>query len=321
MAKKRLSKSGRGRRFFGILLLVVGAAWLVGNEIRTFKTAKTIRAAASWVEMSDPDVLDPSLEGKLIHATDTVTTPDILSDPELDLSFHAVILHRRVEYYQVVETCEHYTEDGDSFYEYSYSRDWVDKPVNSKEFHESDLRDKNFTLMTFDPWKAYASDVRFGAYALPAELYKQLETESGDKHLRFVPVDSLKPEVLERLNEETCRAIGARGDFVCLDGKGRIFLGADPLNPQIGDVRIWYEGFQPEVCTVMALVQDGALTLFQPKGGKAFGEFCLGAHPAESFLAFQAQDNNAVAWGLRIWALLHMLIGGILFYKGKKMGE
>ena len=321
MAKKRLSKDGRGRRFFGIILLLVGAAWLVGNEIRTFKTAKTIRAAATWVEMTDPDVLDPSLEGKLIHATDTVTTPDILSDPDFDFSCNAIILRRRVEYYQIIETCNHYNEDGDSYYEYDYNREWVDKPVNSKDFYETELQNKNFTLMTFDPWKSYASEVRFGAYKLPAELYTQLEDDFGDKRLRLVPVTSLKPEILQRLNEETCRAIGVRGDFVCLDDRGRIFLGVDPLNPQIGDVRIWYEGFLPVVCTVMAQVQNDSLTLFKPKGGKTFGEFCLGEHTAESFLTYQIKDNNAVAWGLRIWALLHLLIGGILFYKGKKMGE
>ena len=322
MAHKRSSKShaGGGRRFFGIVFLLIGAVILVANEIRTFKTQVTLNAAASWVEMENPDVLDPSLEGKLIHATDTVTTPDILSDPDFELSCNAIILHRKVQYYQLVETCHHYNEDGDSYNEYSYDRSWQDKPINSKEFYETALRNKNFTLMTFDDWKAYAYEVKFGAYKLPAELYYQMEKNTGDKRLRLVPVSSLKPEVLQRLNEETCRAIGAQGDFVCIDD-GRIFLGVDPQNPQIGDVRIWYEGFLPGVCSVMAQVQDGGLTVFQPKGGKSFGEFSQGDHPAEDFLTYRSKDNIALAWGLRVIALIHLLVGGLMYRKGRKMGK
>ena len=322
MANKHSKKShaGAGRRFFGIVFLLIGAVILVANEIRTFKMQLTLNAAASWVEMEDPDVLDPSLEGKLVHATDSVTTPDILSDPDFSLSCNAIILQRRVQYYQLVETSEHYYEDGESYYEYSYSRSWQDKPVNSKEFHESGYRKKNFTLMTFDSWKAYASKVSLGAYKLPAELYQQMERDTGDKCLVFIPVASLKPDVLQRLNEETCRAIGAQGDFVCLDG-GRIFLGADPQNPQIGDVRIWYEGFLPEVCSVMAQVRDGSLVIFQPEGGKPFGEMSRGVHPAEDFLTYRTKDNIAIAWGLRVIALLHLLVGGLLYKKGREMRE
>lgn len=314
------SKTGRGRRFFGILIVLSGLLLLIDNEVERSKTAHILAAASSWVEMERPEVLDPSPEGKLIHATDSVTTPDILSDTEFALSCNAVILQRKVEYYQLVETSSSY-KDGDDYYtEYNYHRQWTDKPVDSQGFHESDYRKKNFTLMTLDPWKAYASEVRFGAYRLPPELYTQMEKGSGEQYLTFVPVQSLAPEVLRRLNDETCRALGVRGEFVCLH-EGRIFLGADPLNPQIGDVRIGYEGLLPDVCSVMAQVRDSTLTVYTPEKGLSFSEFCRGERSAESFIEYRTEDNRALAWGLRITTLILLLIGVLLYRKGRQMKQ
>ena len=76
-----------GESFGGIatgFVLIALATWLLWwNEGRTFKTAGAIgEAELVTQDVQDISRIDPSLEGKVIHATGKADTQDILRDPK-----------------------------------------------------------------------------------------------------------------------------------------------------------------------------------------------------------------------------------------------
>ena len=88
----------------GFILLLAGTVMLWWNEGRAVKTAKMLEEAQGvTVHVDDVSETDPSLNGKLIHATAFTDTKDSLSDPAFGIGAVAIKLERRVEYYQWVE--------------------------------------------------------------------------------------------------------------------------------------------------------------------------------------------------------------------------
>lgn len=96
----RLGKSFRGI-VTGIILIGAASFLLYWNEGRTVKTGDAIgEARAAAVELKDITKVDPSFEGRVIHATGRAETQDRLQDPAFGVEFVAVKLERKVEYYQ-----------------------------------------------------------------------------------------------------------------------------------------------------------------------------------------------------------------------------
>jgi len=169
----------------GILLFCIGTALLWWNEGRTVKTEKMLdEVGGNYVEMENPNKKDASLDGELICGTALATTEDSLSDAQFGVGAKAIALHRKVEYYQWVESSEEKSEDKLGGKEvttttYTYSKKWVSTPVESSEFKDPAYQNKNTVLTTVEESDQYAENVSFGAYKLNETLIHRISSSEG----------------------------------------------------------------------------------------------------------------------------------------------
>ena len=142
-----------GESFGGIaagFVLIALATWLLWwNEGRTFKTAGAIgEAELVTQDVQDISRIDPSLEGKVIHATGKADTQDVLRDSLFGVEANAISMRRDVEYYQWEEH-EHSEKrkklggGEETVRTYTYSKNWVRGPIDSNSFHDPDYRNRN----------------------------------------------------------------------------------------------------------------------------------------------------------------------------------
>ena len=169
----------------GFLLFIAGTALLWWNEGRAVKTEKMLEEAGSaYVEMTNPNKKDASLEGELICGTALATTEDSLSDAQFGIGAKAISLRRTVEYYQWVEHSTEKKEDKLGGKEvttttYTYSKEWVSRPVESASFKDPAYQNKNTVLASFENDEQWAENVSWGAYTLPEGLVHSISSREG----------------------------------------------------------------------------------------------------------------------------------------------
>ena len=193
MAYTETSTTGYGTRVgnsfkaigTGILLFCAGTALLWWNEGRAVKTEKMLdEAGSAYAEMETPTKKDASLEGELICGTAMATTEDSLVDKDFGVGVKAISLKRTTEYYQWVEHVKETKKDklGGSeevTKEYTYTKSWVSRPVESAEFKDPAYQKKNMVLTTIEDDQQYAENVSWGAYKLNESLIKSISSREA----------------------------------------------------------------------------------------------------------------------------------------------
>ena len=193
MAFQEVTTTGYGTRVgnsfkaigIGFLLFIAGTVLLWWNEGRAVKTEKMLdEAGNAYVEMENPNKKDASLEGELICGTAMATTEDSLTDAEFGVGAKAIALRRTVEYYQWVEHEQESSEDKLGGKEvttttYTYSKEWVDSPIESAGFKDPAYQNKNMVLATYDDAEQYAENVSWGAYKLSESLIHYISSDEG----------------------------------------------------------------------------------------------------------------------------------------------
>jgi len=193
MAYQEVTTTGYGTRVgnsfkaigSGFLMFIAGTALLWWNEGRAVKTEKMLdEAGSAYVEMENPNKKDASLEGELICGTAMATTEDSLSDAQFGVGAKAIALRRTVEYYQWVEHEQSKSEDKLGGKQvttttYTYTKEWVSRPIESSSFKDPAYQNKNTVLATFENTEQYAENVSWGAYQLTESLIHSISSREG----------------------------------------------------------------------------------------------------------------------------------------------
>ena len=193
MAYQEVTTTGYGTRVgnsfkaigSGFLLFIAGTALLWWNEGRAVKTEKMLdEAGSAYVEMENPNKKDASLEGELICGTALATTEDSLTDAQFGIGAKAISLTRTVEYYQWVEHAQEKKEDKLGGKEvttttYTYTKEWVSRPIESASFKDPAYQNKNMVLATYENAEQYAENVSWGAYKLSESLIHCISSSEG----------------------------------------------------------------------------------------------------------------------------------------------
>ena len=193
MAYQEVTKTSYGSRLgnslrgiiTGLILFVAATALLWWNEGRAVKTSKMLKdSAKECVDVADVSTVDPALNGKLIHATAVAKTDEILTDPDYGVSVNAIRLVRNVEYYQWVEHAQEKKEDKLGGKEvttttYTYTKEWVSRPIESAQFKDPAYQKKNMVLTTVEDAEQYAENVSWGAYQLNENLIHRISSSEG----------------------------------------------------------------------------------------------------------------------------------------------
>ena len=304
-----------GRSFGGVvtgLILIVLASWLLyWNEGRTVKAGGAIgEAQMLTVQMKDISKVDSSFDGKVIHATGRADTQDILQDTTFGVEKQAIKLAQKVEYYQWVETSRSETRKKlgggeEKVTTYTYNLRWSRRPVDSSVFEDIRYRNRNTVLAEVADEEMVAPTVDFGAYTLPPFL------KNGIGGAKPLPV-----ELSEEKKEEIAwisNAANARADFVH-SRDNVIFLGRNPGNPQVGDLRISYTEVPPADVSIVAKVIGSTFEQFVASNGYTFSRIDMGTVSPETMFEDAKTANTVIAWVVRVGGTVLVMAGlGMVF--------
>ncbi|MBO4756513.1 MAG: TMEM43 family protein [Bacteroidales bacterium] len=306
---QRLKNSGSGI-VTGIIMFVIGTILLFWNEGRTIKTTRMIKAAdKECVELPEVGTLDPSFDGKMVHLTGFAATDESFADSTFGVYASDILrMERKVEYYQMVERSETETKenlDGSKTETttYYYDEKWVDEPVDSKSFYDTDRRDANWTLIVSSDAEFVAKEAKVGAYSLPEHMVSALGNKS---RLELHP----DMERLALVDEYAHRNYYTRKELVQVSNNS-IYVGLNPAQPAIGDVRITYYTVPEENVSIMAKIQGNTFTQFTHKNGYSMELIRDGVVSKDEMVEQEKSANKALAWVLR-------LLGFFLIYLGLK---
>ena len=280
-------KNSFGGIIFGLLLLIGSSILLWWNEDRTLTQANALEEGlAKTVTLATPTV-NSANDHALIYTTGTLTG-DELRDPTFGINVDAVVLERRVTMYQYQE---HVSESekqevGGSVRvtkHYSYDKTWSSSPINSSRFKE-------------------AGDHYNPPFAYNAQHFNAQHPTLGDFSLSSSIIN--RAEGFERLHVE---ASTLQNTSI---SDGDIYIGKDPQNPKIGDMKISYN-YLPSHNTysVIAAQLGSTLDLYTTSQGAQIAFLKAGVHTPQAIFAQAQSENNFMAWLLRAVGLLLMFIG------------
>lgn len=298
MAYQETTKTSYGKRLgnslsgilVGFILIIAGTVVLWKNEGRAVHIAKMLKnGAAECVDVADVSSVDASLNGKLIHAIAVAQTKDEIQDPDFPISVNAIQLKKDVEYYQWVEHTQTETKDKvggaqETVTTYTYSKEWVSRPVNSGEFKDPQYQGiNNKVRIEVTDSEVYADNVTFGGYKLPTTL------------IHAIPCDV--PVQLDSALATAARSVD----------KNVLYYG-NPAEPAVGDVRITFTKAVGGEASVLAKVINNT---FEPytSNGKSLITLSMGNHSKDNMFESEEKANKTTLWLLRILGIILVIAG------------
>ncbi len=303
----------------GFTLFLGATAMLWWNEGNSVKTADMLEEAQGvCVEMEDPNKKDASLEGQLVCGTAMTATTDLLTDKDFGFSVNAISMKRSVEYYQWDEKRTEETKqklDGSEkkVVTYDYNLKWSSSPIGSKHFKEHSTH-VNVVLAEFEDDEQWAEHVSFGAYNLNNSLihsinaYEPLRPDMSDDMLRVL--DKTIQASYERHYTKKEGLNSNDYNFVHVSD-GQLYLGLDPNDSKVGDVRINFEKVAPaHEVTVVAVVDGVGFKPFKAKNGYTLEKLVMGRKTMDQFFEDEQKTNTFNTWAYRVLGIV-MVIGAL----------
>lgn len=296
---------GFGQKFAGSLfgalfgmLLLAGSGWgLFWNEGRSVTSARSLTEGAKQVTHIESDRVLPDHDGKLVHITGPLKTTAPLVDPEFGISTPGAVLVRHVEMFQWKEdkettTTKNFGGSEERKTTYTYSKEWSSTRNDSSRFKQ---RERTNPQMRYRGTMVVAKDGTLGAFRPSDAVLRRLHAG-----------DTLSPE--PSLIEGLRKRLGQQVHIV----DGQIYLGADPANPAIGDLRISYRLAKPDVISIVGRQTGPDFSQFQTKAGDALLFVKPGSIDAAAIFSQAQAENRMLTWIIRAVGLVVMGIAFML---------
>ncbi len=292
-----------GGVIIGLLLILVGIVLLFWNEGRAVQTAKSLAEGKGIVVSVQSARVDPANEGKLVHTSGAVATNETLSDQAFGISATGVSLRRKAEMYQWVEKSETKTETKvgggeESVTTYSYSREWVDRPVDSSSFKQPDGH-RN-PQMVYQGQQFEIGQGTLGAFTLASNVIGRIGGAEA------MPVKAEQLDAIKAAAGATARPLSV------IDG--RIYMGFNASSPSVGDQRVSYELAPLGDISVVGQQKAGSFASYQTQAGDALLMVTRGIVAAEKMFADAESANTVLTWILRLVGLVVLMIAFALVF-------
>lgn len=313
----------------GILLIVAATVLLWWNEGRTVRTGDAIAEAQMVTEpIPSIDKIDSAFEGKMVYATGRAVTKDELTDPVFGVKVNAIKLRRKVEYYQWVEhsKSEKRTKLGggeETVTTYTYSREWVNHPVDSQSFKQM-MGHENKTRIQTEAVDWLAPNVTFGAYRFPAFLTRSI---GGEKPLDISLTDTQRAELQKAFfapnaSLDASQVVGQQGASMIHTQTNTIYVGREPGSPSIGDVRVTFFETPAAEVSILAKVNGDTFVPFRASNGNTFSRLSMGVQDMNSMFDAAKSSNATMAWILRGLGVVLCIAGfGMIFAPLKVLAD
>ncbi|MGE9984951.1 TMEM43 family protein [Desulfovibrio sp. SGI.169] len=308
----------------GIVLIALATFLLYWNEGRAVRTGDAIaEAQMQTVELPGVGALDPSYDGKLVHATGRAVTEDSLTDSMFGITAKAIRLRRKVEYYQWVESSKQETRKKlgggeETVTTYSYQMKWVGQPVDSQSFKRVEGHE-NMTRIQAENEDQYAANVTFGAYRLPDFLIRSISGEKAitpnlndDQRSEIQKAFFSRAPIPDTVNEAPESGVEkvTRGPNSMVHNQGNfLYIGRRPNSPQVGDVRISFFEVPPAEVSIIAKISGDTFAPFRASNGERFYKLGMGAQEQAVMFDDAKSSNSIMTWILRIAGILLCVAG------------
>lgn len=277
----------------GLIMFFIAFPLLFWNEGRAVDRIKTLEEGSGSVISISADSIDPVNDQKLVHVIAKASTDDILTDSDFNVSANAIKLRRIVKTYQWKQNTQTNKEKqlggGEkTTTEYTYTKVWQSRLINSDNFKLAEH--KNPKAVPFKNFSTQAQNVSYGAFAFPDSL--------THKMARYKPIN---------IDAELLSPSQKAKDIAPYNGG--YYIGSDPLEPEIGDMKIHFEIVEPATVSIVAQ-QIG--NTFSPYSTKAGGDILLleyGAISSNKIFKSALSSNTIFTWILRIIGLFLMATG------------
>ncbi|MBS7792088.1 TMEM43 family protein [Roseococcus sp. SDR] len=277
----------------GLILLPVGGFLLFWNEGRAVQTARSLTEGAGLIQSASSERPDPALEGRLVHVAGAVSAAGVPRDPDLNVTPPAGTLRltRRVEMYQWQEqtSSETRTRMGggqETVTTYSYRRVWAEGRIDSSRFRQPDGHqnpEPRYQTRSFN-----ADRVMLGGYRI------------SDAQVNQIPAG-------------TSLAIpGGNAD-------GGRYIGQDPQNPRVGDLRITWQVAAPDALSVIGAQVGDGFGPYATRAGDRLFMIEAGRVPAAAMFQQAQADNVTLTWILRLVGTIVMFVGFLIIFNPLKV--
>ena len=95
----------------------------------------------------------------------------------------------------------------------------------------------------------------------------------------------------------------------------RFYLGENPGDPQIGDLKIVYTVINPSEISVVAQQQSGSFSPYETESGSAIDLLEAGLMDVNSMFAFAEKENTFLTWAIRVGGFFVMWMGVSLVFR------
>lgn len=282
----------------GIILIIATSILLFWNETRAVKTYQSLVEGKAAVVTANAEMLDSSLEGKLIHLQGAITPNSAPEDMTSGVwAEGAIALTRTVEMYQWIESQDSKTEKKlgggeETVTTYSYAKDWSMTPQNSSDFYTPEGHEN--PAFPLDSAQFNVTDANLGAYVVAGDVLAPLGTS----------------QIMD-FSDEEAQAIGEALGLTAQTAQiaGALFAGNNPDSPEVGDVKVVYERVDlTEASFVGKQVGDG-LQEYTTSNGYTVFLSAAGLVPSDKLFADAQDANTFLTWILRAVGLIFMFAG------------
>lgn len=275
----------------GLLLIPGSGVLLFWNEGRAVQTARSLTEGAGLVRDVQADRPDAANEGKLVHVSGPVRVAQAPLDAELDVKPPGGTLRlvRQVEMFQWIEEnrSETRTRLGggtETVTTSTYRRGWHDGRVDSGRFHQPD------------------------GHQNPSPRYQARSFNAQGATLGGF-----------RLSDQQLNGLTADQNLTLPSGDGTRYVGSDPNNPRIGDLRISWRYARPSDVSVVAAQVGDAFGPYATNAGDRLMLIQAGTVPAAAMFQQAQDDNKVITWVVRLVGVILMFIGFALLLNPLKV--
>ncbi len=282
---------------FGLILFLLSFVLLSWNEGRAIAREKTLKAGAADVVSVSEAAVEPANDGRLVHVTGKAVAEEALTDSVFGVTADGLRLRRNVEMFQWKEDQKSETKQNlggseETVTTYSYSKTWSPTLIESSSFQKP-AGHQNPAEFPVDSSTRDAESVTLGEFVLPEALVSQIDNFSK------LPVSPEEAEAAANRHDMPMEATTG----------GVLFIGKDPANPAVGDVRVTFE-VAPEgpVSVIARQVGDS----FEPYSVRDTGTIEIlrtGTFSAGEMFRMEQEGNRLLTWILRGAGFFMMFFG------------
>ena len=279
----------------GFILVIASIVGIFWNEGRAVNTARALAEGAGAVVSVDASKVDPADDGKLVHVMGAASATAPLVDPQFQVKTSGLKLLRAVEMYQWrqdehTETRNKLGGGQETVTTYTYSRVWSDSRNDSGAFRQ--------------PKRPCQSADGFHPAGVRRRRRQARRVLAAPRPHRPV---GRRGAVRRRSGELWPAQAGQTPREQVVDGA--IYVGANPADPRVGDLKISYSLAPNGPVSAIARQAGASLAPYQTKAGGTLYIIDPGQLDAAQMFKQAESENAVMTWIIRGVALVAMWIG------------